>query len=103
MENIFFNLNLEEDELDVLEYCVDTVLTKWEKDFEQDCKDAEMQKNPFASETLGYTKEWIEKMHSIIDKIQPLKNLQTKSDEKENKKFREMMDDLFMISDYLDE
>lgn len=72
---MFVNLNLEEDELDVLEYCVDTVLTKWETDYQKECESKEIQKNPIALETLEYKRDWINNMKSILHKIEPLKEI----------------------------
>lgn len=70
---MFVDLNLEEDELDVLEFCVDTVLTKWEEEYQKECNDEEIQKNPIALETLGYKRDWINNMKSILSKVEPLK------------------------------
>ena len=72
---MFVDLNLEEDELNVLEYCVDTVLADWEKTYEESCKNPQIIKNPLAVELLGHSKEWITTMKSILKKIDPLKEL----------------------------
>ena len=69
------NLKLEEDELDVLEFCVDEILAKWKKTYEEECQDKELQKNPIALETLGYKKDWIDNMESILKKVEPLKEI----------------------------
>ena len=69
------NLKLEEDELGVLEFCVDEILSKWKKTYEEECQDKELQKNPIALETLGYKKDWIDNMESILKKVETLKEL----------------------------
>lgn len=70
---MFVDLKLEESELDVLEYCVEEVLSKWEENYKESCQNIQIQKNPLALEILGYTEEWIDMMKSILNKIEPLK------------------------------
>ena len=72
---MFVDLNLEEDELDVIEYCVDTVLADWEKTYKESYNNPHIRKNPQATEALGHTKEWINMMKSILNKIEPLREL----------------------------
>lgn len=72
---MFVDLNLEEDELDVLEYCVDTVLVEWEKTYKESCNNPQIRKNPRTVEMLGHTKEWIDMMKSILNKIELLREL----------------------------
>lgn len=67
---MFVDLKLEESELDVLEYCVEKILSEWEEDYNPAIQ---VETNPLGLEVLGYAKEWIDRMKSILNKIEPLK------------------------------
>lgn len=67
---MYVDLNLEEDELNVLEFCVDHTLEKWEKDYVEWSK--EKPKSGLEIESREYYKDWINIMKNILKKIEPL-------------------------------